>query len=57
MTVFLVIYTDDEGPYAAAFSSRADAEAFVASFSKPDDFAIIETVVDRALAFMKEPTP
>jgi hypothetical protein len=57
MTVFLVTYTDDEGPYAQAFSTRANAEAFVASFSRPDDFVIIETVVDRSLALVKETTP
>ena len=57
MTVFLVTYTDDEGPYALAFSSRANAEAFVASFSRPDDFVIIETVVDRSVVLIKEPTP
>lgn len=57
MTVFLVVYTDDEGRYAQAFSSRAKAEAFVASFSRPDDFVIIETVIDRSLALTKETTP
>lgn len=57
MTVFLVTYTDEFGPYAVAFSSRANAEAFVASFSRPDDFTIIETVVDRSLVLAKEPTP
>ena len=54
MTVFLVTYTDEFGLYAQAFSSRANAEAFVASFSQPDDFTIIETVVDRSLVNAKE---
>ena len=57
MTVFLVAYSDEFGLYAQAFSSRANAEAFVASFSRPNDFTIIETVVDRSLALIKEPTP
>jgi hypothetical protein len=54
MTVFLVTYTDEFGLYAQAFSSRANAEAFIASFSEPDDFVIIETVVDRSLVNAKE---
>jgi hypothetical protein len=57
MTVYLVTYTDDEGPYAQAFSTRANAEAFVASFSRPEDFAIIETVIDRSLVLAKDSTP
>jgi hypothetical protein len=56
MTVYLVAYSDEFGLYAQAFSSRAAAEAFVASFSQPDDFVIIETVVDRSLVLTKEPT-
>ena len=35
MTVYLVTYSDEFGLYAQAFSSRANAEAFVASFRAP----------------------
>jgi hypothetical protein len=42
MVIFLVAYIDEQGPYAAAFSSRQDAEAFAEAF----DGRVIETTVD-----------
>jgi hypothetical protein len=43
MVIFLVPYIDEQGPYAAAFSSRQDAEAFAKAF---DEAFVIETTVD-----------
>jgi|HubBroStandDraft_5_1064220.scaffolds.fasta_scaffold176062_3 hypothetical protein len=42
MVIFLVAYVDEQGPYAAAFSSRQDAERFAEAF----DGRVIETTVD-----------
>jgi alkyl hydroperoxide reductase subunit AhpC len=58
MPIFLVVYRDDEGPYAQAFSTRAGAEAFIASFSRPADFTLVCTAVDQSLALVAdEETP
>lgn len=48
--IFLVAYADTEGPYAVAFSTREDADAFVASFAHwmRDGFTIIDTTIDQA---------
>jgi hypothetical protein len=54
MPIFLVVYRDDEGPYAQAFSTRAGAEAFIASFSRPQDFTLVCTAIDQSLALVEE---
>ena len=41
--IWLVAYSDCEGPYAAAFSDVKDAHAFAAMV---DDSQIIETTID-----------
>lgn len=49
--IYLVAYTDDDGPYAVAFSTRALAQAFVDSFPKRRQrecgMAILETTIDK----------
>jgi hypothetical protein len=43
MVIFLVAYIDEQGPYAAAFSSHQDAEKFAEKFAEA---FVIETTVD-----------
>lgn len=54
--IFLVAYTDDEGPYAVAFSTRALAEAFAATFSPRQGnrggCIVIDSFVDQAGALV-----
>jgi alkyl hydroperoxide reductase subunit AhpC len=54
MPVFLVVYRDEHGPYAQAFSTRAGAEAFIASFSRPQDFTLVCTTIDQSLALVAD---
>ena len=47
MTVFLVTYTDDEGPYAVAFSSRAMADRYACMLRCWGDVTVVDAVVDQ----------
>jgi hypothetical protein len=55
--IFLVAYTDDEGPYAVAFSTRELADAFAATFSDRQDnrggCTVIDSFVDQAGALVE----
>lgn len=46
--IFLVAYTDDDGPYAVAFSRREYAEAFAHEMCRADRrvTTMIETEID-----------
>ena len=48
--IYLVAYTDDDGPYAVAFSRREDAQAFAKKMCRNDRriTTMIETEIDGA---------
>ena len=57
MTIYLVAFNDDQGPYAVAFSTRQAAEDYLAMIDDDDDKGfVIETELNR-YAPTREPTP